>query len=71
MSGIDGWEKQEQIEMPQMDCPKCTATYDDFDGLGVLYCHQCGYCKHASWIDGVCQFCGEKAPTSQNEKEKE
>lgn len=30
-------------EQPKMQCPKCRAEYDDFDGLGVLYCEQCGY----------------------------
>lgn len=44
-----------------MHCPKCGMEWDDYDGFGVLYCspswNGCGYCKHASVMDGICQFC--------------
>ena len=47
--------------MPTMNCPKCGKEWPDFDGFGVLYCPKdnggCGYCKHASVMDGICQFC--------------
>lgn len=50
-----------------MQCPQCNKVYDDFDGLGVLYCEQCGYCKHASYSEGVCDYCNapELAETKQ------
>jgi hypothetical protein len=48
---------------PFMSCPRCAAEYPDFDGVGVLYCPRCGFCKHASRSLGpdgwVCGFCGD------------
>ena len=44
---------------PTMACPQCGAEYEDFDGLGVLHCDSCGYCKHASVTDGQCDYCGQ------------
>jgi len=41
-------------------CPKCGAWVPDFDGFGVLYHPECGYCAHSSITDGVCQFCGHE-----------
>lgn len=60
-------------EQPTMDCPKCGATYDDFDGVGVVYCEACGFCQHLArrgerpdtegaprvWI---CEYCGDRQP---------
>lgn len=48
-----------QYDLPSMECPKCLADYIDYDGFGVLYCERCGYCKHASIIDGKCLCCGQ------------
>ena len=52
-----------EFEQPKMQCPQCEAEYEDFDGLGVLYCVKCGFCKHASatHIDGkwICDYCGK------------
>lgn len=31
-----------------IECPKCRAEQEDFDGFGVPYCHACGYCAHFS-----------------------
>jgi hypothetical protein len=44
-------------QQPTMKCPKCPAEYEDHDGFGVLHCPACGYCKHASITDSVCDFC--------------
>lgn len=41
-------------------CPKCGAFEEDFDGLGFLYCDQCGYCVHASITNDKCDFCGKE-----------
>ena len=53
-----------------MNCPRCNKEYEDFDGVGVVYCAPpdgCGFCHHLSRdgkeIDGrtvmVCGFCGD------------
>jgi hypothetical protein len=48
-------------DTPETACPRCGKWWEDFDGFGVLYCPAwaggCGYCKHASRTDGVCDFC--------------
>jgi len=42
-------------------CPKCSAEYEDFDGVGVLlFCEECKYCVHASITDGYCDYCQRK-----------
>lgn len=48
---------------PTMQCPRCRASYFDFDGCGVPYCHRCGFCRHLSCdgrADGatICNYCG-------------
>jgi hypothetical protein len=48
------------FDQPEMTCPKCKAELPDFDGFGVLYHAECGYCVHANRADGVCEFCGDK-----------
>ena len=56
-------------KMPTMRCPACAEEYDDFDGVGVMYCappNGCGFCRHVARIgkkrDGrtvmVCEYCG-------------
>ena len=56
-------------KMPTMRCPACAKEYDDFDGVGVVYCappNGCGFCRHVARIgkkrDGrtvmVCEYCG-------------
>ena len=45
-------------ELPSAQCPKCKEWLADYDGMGVLYHDECGYCSHASITDDVCQFCG-------------
>jgi hypothetical protein len=40
------------------DCQKCGAAHEDFDGLGVLHCANCGYCTHASQTGDRCDLCG-------------
>ncbi len=51
------------IEQPTMLCPRCGTEYEDYDGLGVLHCERCGYCKHpsASFENKImtCDICGE------------
>ena len=58
----------ETFEQPTMNCPKCGKEYEDFDGVGVVYCEPpagCGFCAHVARtghdIDGrtvmVCDFC--------------
>ena len=37
-----------QEPQPKMECPICEAEYDDFDGIGVVYCPKCGFCRHLS-----------------------
>lgn len=49
---------------PTMECPRCKRVYDDFDGVGVVYCEPCGFCRHVARSgDGKgnwkCDFCGE------------
>ena len=39
-------------------CPKCDYKHEDFDGFGVLYCDQCGFCTHDSVTNDRCDFCG-------------
>ncbi len=55
-----------EFEQPTMNCPACDREYEDFDGVGVVYCaptEGCGFCRHvAKTGDGagrmVCDFCG-------------
>lgn len=47
------------MEAMKANCPKCGKEYDDGDGFGVIYCHECGYCVHASYTDGKCDYCGK------------
>ena len=47
-------------DVPDVQCQRCKV-WQDMDGFGVLHCGECGYCKHASRLDGVCQFCGDTA----------
>ena len=54
---------------PQMECPKCPAVYDDFDGLGVQHCERCGWCNHSTVTDGICGFCGRPSPAEQGQCE--
>ena len=42
-----------------VECPRCGAEQEDFDGFGVIFCEACGYCKHPSFTGGVCDICGE------------
>ena len=42
---------------PTMNCPACGYGYEDFDGIAVIYCEECGYCQHASITNGVCDYC--------------
>ena len=50
-----------------IECPRCGAEQEDFDGFGVLYCESCKYCTHPS-SDGdgkgnmVCGICGHVEP---------
>lgn len=46
------------MSQPTMQCPRCKREYEDFDGLPVIYCEACGYCRHASRTDGICDYCG-------------
>jgi hypothetical protein len=47
---------------PTMSCPRCGAVYDDFDGIGVVFCSACRFCRHLSrdgdgkggWVCGAC-----------------
>jgi len=59
------------FEQPRMECPRCGKEYDDFDGVGVVYCDPldggCGYCRHVArsgTADGKwrCDFCGQVTP---------
>ena len=50
--------------MPTCRCPKCGYIYADYDGLGVMKCNHCDYCKHLAKgmnDDGnwVCDYCGK------------
>lgn len=44
--------------LSEMECPQCKAVYEDFDGVGVIYCENCGYCEHASITGDTCDYCG-------------
>lgn len=56
-----------EFEQPMMDCPKCGKEYEDFDGVGVVFCSPevggCGFCRHLGF-DHIengkmrCNFCG-------------
>lgn len=46
-------------DSPTRECPKCGDAQPDLDGFGTLHCEHCGYCKHASITDSVCEFCGK------------
>jgi ribosomal protein L37AE/L43A len=54
------WGEVLDDDYPTMECPRCHRESPDLDGFGVMYCSQCGFCRHASIIDGVCQFCGNE-----------
>ena len=52
-----------EFDQPQMDCPQCGREYDDFDGIGVIYCAPpagCGFCRHMARSDGRCDYCGDQ-----------
>jgi len=52
-------------EQPTMNCPTCGKEYDDFDGVGVVYCEPpegCGFCRHLALTGGVCDFCKQIPP---------
>ncbi len=46
-----------------IECPRCGAQQQDFDGFGVVHCPACGYCTHPSATDGTCDICGEPTAT--------
>ena len=53
-------------EQPTMNCPQCRKEYEDFDGVGVVYCEPpegCGFCRHLALTGGACDFC--KQPAAQ------
>ncbi len=57
------------FEQSTMNCPRCDKEYEDFDGVGVIYCapNGCGFCRHVACsgrFDGswVCDYCGEVEP---------
>jgi len=54
-------------DVPSMRCPKCGESMPDHDGFGVLHHEKCGYCTHASRINGVCELCGDgaRAPAAE------
>lgn len=31
-----------------VECPKCHAEQEDFDGFGFIYCQRCQHCTHPS-----------------------
>lgn len=41
-----------------IECPQCGQEQEDFDGFGVLYCPECGFCTHASITGDRCDLCG-------------
>lgn len=53
-------------ETDMIECPKCGAEQEDFDGFGVLYCEKCGYCTHASVDGNVCGLCKKTMPEVSN-----
>lgn len=53
----------EEFEQPIIECPQCGHEREDFDGLGFLHCKRCGYCEHASYTDGKCDYCGRLEPS--------
>lgn len=55
------------MDQPMMACPRCKREYPDFDGLPVIYCEACGFCRHASCTDGACDYCGLEDPSPSNE----
>ena len=61
--------KAEQERQPKVVCPKCGKEYDDFDGIEVLYCEVCGFCKHASMTGGICDFCKKTEAQLKEEKD--
>lgn len=40
-------------------CPDC-GSIEDHDGLGFIYCEDCGCCVHASITNDICDYCGKK-----------
>lgn len=42
-----------------VECPKCGAQQEDYDGFGVVFCPVCRFCKHPSVTDGICDMCGQ------------
>ena len=51
--------REARENQPLITCPGCGAEYEDFDGIGLLYCRKCGYCRHASITAGQCDYCGK------------
>ena len=49
---------------PTMNCPRCKKEYEDFDGVGVVFCDPktggCGFCRHVARSGGVCEMCRDK-----------
>lgn len=46
-------------EIVIIECPRCGAEQEDFDGFGVVHCEDCGYCTHPAATDNICEICGE------------
>ena len=49
---------------PLAVCPLCGGEQEDYDGFGVLYHEECGYCAHTAASiheDGLwhCDVCGQ------------
>ena len=45
---------------PTMCCPQCHVEQVDYDGFGILFCDECGYCTHAAQTGGKCDLCGKE-----------
>jgi hypothetical protein len=58
--GLERYCPNCDFENPMMLCPRCEAPQPDYDGLGVLFCEACGFCEHASWSEGKCDYCGKE-----------
>lgn len=41
-----------------VNCPRCGAEQEDYDGLGVIHCEACGYCVHPAATGDICDICG-------------
>lgn len=50
--------------LPMMSCPRCGKEQPDFDGIGVIFCEVCRFCRHLSRgfpaAEGVCNYCGDR-----------